>query len=333
MNATTEPSAPLPTDPASHADDVPAMRIGSIAPWYGAKRTIAPAIVEELGDHSGYWEPFCGSLAVLFTKPPAAMEVVNDLHGDLINLARVVASDRWEDLFCRLNRELMSDAAFQDAEDALAGPPVVAEAGAVAAEHVARAAAYMAASWMGRNGISGTHNSNRTIATRYTPGGGNGARRWRSAIESMPAWHVRLQNVHIKRMDAFEMIARVQDHPRTAMYLDPPYLAKSDAYVHDFAPADHDRLAELLSRFVAARVVVSYYDHPRLDALYPPDRWTRRPVAAIKNLVQASPNGGRRRTAAPEVLLINGPSRSLATTRAHPPQAPSHAPIAGGLFL
>ena len=64
--------------------------IGALVPYFGAKRTLAPAIVEELGPHVAYWEICCGSMAVLFAKEPSRTEVVNDLHGDLVNLARVV---------------------------------------------------------------------------------------------------------------------------------------------------------------------------------------------------------------------------------------------------
>ena len=67
------------------AEDIP--KIGAIAPWFGSKRSMAPIIVSELGPHSAYWEPFCGSMAVLMAKPPCIMETVNDLHADLINLA------------------------------------------------------------------------------------------------------------------------------------------------------------------------------------------------------------------------------------------------------
>lgn len=68
--------------------------ITAIAPWFGGKRNLAPAIVEELGPHRGYWEPFCGSLAVLLAKPRVSQETANDLHGDLINLARVLQERR-----------------------------------------------------------------------------------------------------------------------------------------------------------------------------------------------------------------------------------------------
>jgi DNA adenine methylase len=60
--------------------------ITALAPWFGSKRTMASDIVEALGPHSVYWEPFCGSMAVLLCKNACSVEVVNDLHDDVINL-------------------------------------------------------------------------------------------------------------------------------------------------------------------------------------------------------------------------------------------------------
>ena len=298
----------------------PPMRIGALAPWYGSKRTLAPKIVEELGERTGYWEPFCGSMAVLLAKPAWPMEVVNDLHGDLINLARVVASETWcPKLYERARCRLMADDFFAEAKlECLDDVEPAESVEAVNAGHVDRALVYLIYSWQGRNGVSGTGPHNRPIATRYTPGGGTGGLRWVSAVESIPAWHERLRAVHIKRGNGFEMIERVRDHRRSALYVDPPYLAKSNRYIHDFADADHDRLAELLGRFNEARVVVSYYDHPRLAELYPPGKWIRRPVP--KTQVMANYSGQRvagGAVKAPEVLLLNGPS---------------YAPTPGGLF-
>ena len=67
------------------------MKITAIAPYFGGKRNLAPRIVAEFGPHRAYWEPFVGSCAVLFAKPRIAFETVNDLHGDLVTLAMVLA--------------------------------------------------------------------------------------------------------------------------------------------------------------------------------------------------------------------------------------------------
>ena len=281
--------------------------IKAISPWYGSKRTLAPLIVAELGEPKAYWEPFCGSMAVLFAKPPSPMETVNDLHGELINLARVLASDSYDALAKRLNRTLMADALFEEGKASIAPPGAVAESvGAVAAEHVERAFWYMVCSWMGRNGTSGTSIGNLQIAARYTSGGGSGGTRWAAVVDSVPAWHERLRRVHIRNMDAFEMLERIEDSAASAIYADPPYLIHSAKYVHDFTPGDHTRLAALLRRFNKTRVVVSYYDDPRLDELY--QGWTKRDVAVTKNIANQHRRDQGGAVMAPEVLLLNGPS-------------------------
>lgn len=294
-------------------DTGPEMKIGSIAPWFGSKRTLAPVIVRELGPHCSYWDPCCGSLAVPFAKRPCGMEVVNDLHRDLINLARVVASNKAVELYEAAQRQFMATDLFAESKDECYRIECVpAESvAAVVDAHVRRALAFLVMSWQGRNGSSGTVASNVTVARRFTHNGGSGGMRWRSAVESIPAWHERLRAVQILNMDAFEMLERIGDQEGSAIYLDPPYVKKGTKYVHDFASSDHQRLAELLKRFKKARVVVSYYDDPLLDRLYA--GWTKRSVAITKALV----NQGKRDVEgevvkAPEVLLINGPSYGAA---------------------
>ena len=41
------------------------MKVTALAPWFGGKRTLAPKVIELLGEHRTYVEPFCGSMAVL----------------------------------------------------------------------------------------------------------------------------------------------------------------------------------------------------------------------------------------------------------------------------
>src|ERR1700743_3799151 len=92
-------------------------RVTSIAPWFGGKRTIAPDICMEFGEHRSYWEVPCGSLAVLLAKKPSSHETVVELHGDLINLAMVIASEQWAPvLYEMLQRTLYSDAIFEAAK-------------------------------------------------------------------------------------------------------------------------------------------------------------------------------------------------------------------------
>lgn len=275
------------------------MKITAIAPWFGGKRTMAPAIIRELGSHSAYWEPFCGSMAVLLQKPESSHETVNDLHGDLINLARVIADDEmYRTLYERASRVLCDEHRRNESIAALR----------LARDPVDRAFHYFLIQWMGRNGFSGTVGcESSSFAVRWTPTGGHGGQRLASAVNSIPAWHERLRRVTILNRDAFEVISKIDDHPKVAIYVDPPYIEKNGKYEFDFSGADHGRLAESLDRFSKARVVVSYYDHADLKALYPASKWTKVDYSRSKGLHNAGRRGSSG-TTAPEVLVINGPS-------------------------
>lgn len=292
------------------------MKIAAIAPWFGGKRTMAPDIVKQLGTQfKQYFEPFCGSMAVLFAMEPRGGETVNDLHGDLINLARVLQSASAHTLYDMTMRTLVCESLLETAEEVLSEPfdkwPD---------DPVTRAYWYFVASWMGRNGVAGTAATDYQLAVRWTPNGGSPATRFRSCVESIPAWHERLRNVVILRRDAFDIIPRFDDAAHTAIYVDPPYPAESRGggkgpgghagnYLHEFTHDslygdDHERLAKMLRQFEHARVVVSTYDCPRYRELYA--AWTFIDCARMKNLHQQ--NGrGKRGKEAPEVLIVNGP--------------------------
>lgn len=293
----------------SKADDEAS--IGAIAPWFGSKRGMAPEIVRRLGKHRCYWDPFCGSLAVLLAKPVTSSETVNDLHGDLINLARVLKSESHAtDLYGRTSRWLMHEDFLLEAAQAW---KMTKDDQAPEVPDTDRAERFMAVSWFGRNGCAGTESYERSLGSkgggfcvRYTANGGHAATRWRSCVESIPAWHRRLSGVTILNRDAFEVLARIEDAKATAIYCDPPYLVKGAEYVHDFDAEDHRRLAEALASFRLARVVVSYYEHPLLEDLYP--GWQKIDCTRTKSLVNQGLRNGGGAAKAPEILLVNGPA-------------------------
>jgi len=277
------------------------MKISAIAPYFGGKRTLAPAIVRELGKHSVYCEPFCGSMAVLFAKPAVPSETVNDLNGDITNLARVVASDEGPELFGRLSRTMFAEGMVDDAKEHRRTNTL---------SPLDAAYWFFVESWMGRNGVAGTRSSNTAFCVRYTSNGGDPAVRFRSAVASIPAWADRLMGVTVLQRDAMEVLARIEDKPGTVIYADPPYFAKGAKYVHDFNDSDHDKLAEVLQRFEKTRVVVSYYDHPRIAELYPSPKWNVVRLKATKAMVNQGMRDKAGTTDAPEVLIINGESRA-----------------------
>lgn len=295
-------------------------QINAIVPWFGGKRTMAPDIVAELGKHTQYFEPFCGSMAVLFAKEPSQKETVNDLHGDLINLARVVQhADEAPKLYERLQSVLFSEDILEQARHELSEefPPI-----GVTKFLPDRAYWYFLASWMGRNGTAGTARQDYQIAVRWTKGGGSPTVRWRNAVDSLPWWHNRLRNVVILKRDAFSILDRFEDVKGTAIYADPPYHAatrskgsiqngRGGKYLHEFDHNggmfgnDHDKLRDILASYKHARIVVSYYDSPQIRELY--KGWTFVDHTRQKHLHAQNGRGARPKDA-PEVLIINGES-------------------------
>jgi DNA adenine methylase len=282
---------------------MPKMKIKALAPWFGGKRTLAPAIIKLLGDHQVYWEPFCGSMAVLMAKTLCKMETVNDLNGDLVNLAKVI-QDRGSAyvLYDKLYRTLYSEQLFKEAKERLFDEGYYNDE-----VNIPRAYDFFVVSWMGINGVSGTKRFNYQFAMRWFAGGGQGARRWQSVVGSIPAWHKRLRNVVIVQRDAFGLIDNIQDDRGVVIYCDPPYIEKSSKYVHDFTEKDHARLSSSLQRFEKARVIVSYYEHPLLEKLYGYSKWHRVtfPVshASLTNAIQGTKPVTKKKNI--EVLLIN----------------------------
>lgn len=281
------------------------MKLKSLLPWFGGKRTLAPRIVEELGEHSYYFEACAGSMAVLMAKEPAHHETVCDLHGGLTNLAWVVQLEESAvAIYDRLMRTLYGDEIYQSSADWLQDNAIGLAAGSTDEPDLDWAYHYFIVSWMGRNGVSGAERETFAIATRWIAGGGSGPLRFKNAIDSIPAWCERLRNVHILRRDVFDVLPKIEDADGVSIYADPPYIEEGDAYLHAFAAADHRRLAVQLQRFKRARVVVSYYNHATLPDLYP--GWTIIDCSRLKYLAAQNKRGAVR-SRAPEVLVINGP--------------------------
>jgi len=104
------------------------------------------------------------------------------------------------------------------------------------------------------------------------------------AKTSVGVWHTlphriltatdHLKRCYIENDDAVKVIERWST-PHTCFYVDPPYYDCSHYYKEQFDNDQHARLAEALHRVDAACVVVSYYPHPEILALYPEETWER----------------------------------------------------------
>ena len=196
-----------------------------------------------------YLEPFAGSGAVFYNKCPGAVETINDLDGDIVNLFRVLR-DHPEELKRLLTLTPYSreeyDRSFEPCEAPLER----------ARRYMVRTTQAIGAKLDGKCGWR-NHKQMKIGGT---------ACKWAGIIDTIDAAAKRLRGdtthlVQIESMDALRLIERY-NNPDVLMYLDPPYVLGSrrsgKLYRHEMDDDDHRRLLELICRS-KARIVLSGY--------------------------------------------------------------------------
>lgn len=238
--------------------------------WHGGKHYLAPWIISHFPPHVHYVEPYFGGGAVLFAKPAEWIEgyseVVNDLHGDLINFWEVLRSDGWWETFKRKAE------ATPLSEDAW----VMSELEGYDYEPV-RALAFFVRYRQSRQGLGKDF---ATLSRNRTRRGMNEqVSAWLSAVEGLPEAHERLKRVVILNRPAIEVI-RSQDGPNTFFYLDPPYLHSTRSsnnpsdYVHEMSDGDHTTLLLELKK-IRGKFLLSGYDNDLYEDFRLSQGWTR----------------------------------------------------------
>jgi DNA adenine methylase len=248
--------------------------------YFGGKWRLAPWILAHFPPHDRYVEPFGGAASVLLRKPPARLDVYNDLDRDVVAFFRTLR-DHPNALIARIRLTPYSRAEFDDAAVRTGDP-------------VEDARRFFVRSWQSRSGAGSAAPGGWRRDTRRP----QGTHAWDNQAHLWDVVH-RLRQVQIECDDALTILARY-DTPQTLFYLDPPYVLETRArhrttahYAHDYTDADHRRLAEVLAG-IAGMAVLSGYDSDLYRELYPDWRRVSWPHARTN---------GRRRPA--EALWIS----------------------------
>jgi DNA adenine methylase len=276
--------------------------------WHGGKHYLADKVLELMPRHLHYVEPYFGGGQVLFARDPqdprywwdgktsdgrqakGVSEVINDLHGDLMNFYRVLKdSDLFGRLCHRLELTLFSEPEWEAARQLLAGPD---------GGDVGRAAALFT---LCRQSLSGRMDCHApTVRTRLRGGRNDGVNGWWTAVDGLGAVHRRLQDVRVLCGPDLEVI-RAEDTPATLFYLDPPYLHETrtakDVYGHEMTEADHRELLDVL-RQCRGKVILSGYASSLYDTAL--TGWQRHTLDRPNNS-----GGGKKKQRRTEVLWCN----------------------------
>lgn len=211
----------------------PVVPVRPVAPYLGGKRKLAARIIARLAaiPHETYVEPFVGMGGVFLRRPfRARAEVINDINGDVVTLFRVLQR-HYQALMDMLRWQITSRAEFERL--VAANPDTLTD--------LERAARFL---YLQRTAFGGKV-SGRNFGVSATSSARFDITRLASVLEDV---HERLAAVVIERLPYADLLARY-DRPRTLFYLDPPYWGSEADYGHGvFAPADFQRLAELLTK-------------------------------------------------------------------------------------
>lgn len=223
----------------------------TVLKYPGSKWNIAGKLAELIPQHHSYVEPFFGSGALLFTKTPSAIETINDLDSDVVNLFRCIQKDAG-----RLGKLVASTPFSREVYD----EQFVISDEAVCINAYERAAGFLIRCWQGHgfrtNGYKvGWKNDVQGRESMYA------LWNW----YRLPAWIMeiteRLRKVQIENRPALEVIERF-NFESVFMYLDPPYLLGTRAgkqYKHEMTDADHEELLKAILQS-KARVMISGYE-------------------------------------------------------------------------
>jgi DNA adenine methylase len=225
--------------------------------WFGGKGNMIAKLMRHvpLGGKP-YCEPYMGAATLFFARPPAPVEVLNDLDGNLVNLFRCLQNPAtFAELKHRLLYTLYARAEYCRAIEILNDRTVT--------DPVLRAWAFFVAYNLG---VSGMVQREGSWGRTFTSKGGiaDSTNRWIMRLTMLDDWHKRLLAVQIDNRDALEVI-RYWDTPDAVFYVDPPYhpstRIKKDVYA---AEANHDHYVELVRTLLACQgaVVLSCYEHP-----------------------------------------------------------------------
>lgn len=226
--------------------------MNAILNYPGAKWGMAKEIVSYMPPHRSYLEPFFGSGAVLFNKPPSAIETVNDIDGDITNFFKVLRKQSAE-LAEAIALTPYSREVFDDAHE---------NRGTTEFD---RAYRFAIRSRMG-HGFK-TYQKTGFKIDVYARERSYCVDCWNKMPSMLAEAALRLKGVQIENRPALDLIKKF-NHDNVLIYADPPYLLNTRGgkqYRYEMNEQDHlDLLAALVKH--KGPVMISGYPSEMYDS-------------------------------------------------------------------
>lgn len=211
----------------------------------GAKWGMAREIVALMPPHRSYLEPFFGSGAVLFNKPPSAIETVNDIDGDIVNFFTVLREYPTElaaDIaMTPYSREVFDDA-YENRGDS----------------DYSRAYYFAIRAKMG-HGFKTNQKTGFKIDV-YARERAYCVDCWNRLPGDLLEAAMRLKSVQIENRPALDLIRKF-NHDNVLIYADPPYLLNTRGgkqYRYEMTEQDHVELLDALKQHKGSVILSGY---------------------------------------------------------------------------
>lgn len=225
--------------------------MNSILNYPGAKWGMAKQIVSLMPPHRSYLEPFFGSGAVLFNKPPSAIETVNDIDGDITNFFKVLR-EQTEELIEAISLTPYSREAFEDAHENRGSEPFD------------RAYRFAIRSRMG-HGFK-TYQKTGFKIDVYARERSYCVDSWNKMPDRLYEAAKRLKEVQVENRPALDLICKF-NYDNVLIYADPPYLLNTRGgkqYRFEMSEQDHIELLAALCNH-KGYVILSGYPNEMYD--------------------------------------------------------------------
>lgn len=248
------------------------MTLGPVLRYPGSKWRLARWIVSHFPPHTVYLEPFFGSGAVFFTKPPSKVETINDLDGRVVNLFRVIR-ERPEALAALVEMTPWAREEYYVSYD-LTGDPL---------EDARR---FLVRCWQAQ----AARIASRT-GWRHDVQGSPGvpaALLWAQLPKRILAVADRLKYAQIEQQPALELVPRYA-YPQVLIYADPPYPMSTRTgrlYACEMSDEEHSALLDVLDAHPGPVVLSGYACELYDSRLRHWTRTTRRALAEKGNIAE-----------------------------------------------
>lgn len=223
----------------------------NVLKYPGSKTRIASWICSFIPEHDVYMEPFFGGGAIFFNKPPARIEMLNDLSSEVYNYFHVLR-EHSEELIHLLELTAYSREEYN-------------QSFATADDNIERARRFAVRCCQGFGCSNKYKKGFRSSIGKMSP---RTTTFWKDFPEILRLASERLRDAQIENQDALKLLERYNKE-EVFIYADPPYLhsvRKNYLYEHEMTDEKHIELLEALKRH-RGKVLISGYESELYDEM------------------------------------------------------------------